>query len=81
MRIYLRLTSLATLLIGLQLFAPKIVDAKVEFILPNKIASNQSFVASNSNNSQRLTPIPQASSDFLPPDNGGPDMTRGSGTR
>jgi hypothetical protein len=81
MCICLRLSSLATLLVGLQLFAPKLVDAKVEFSFSNKIAANQSFVASHGNSSQGATVLPQANTDFLPTDNGGPDMTRGSGTR
>jgi len=77
----LRFTGIAILLIGLQLLSPKILNAKVELGLPNIISSTPSFVAVNDNSSPTLNQIAQGSSDFDPPDNGGPDNTRGSGTR
>jgi hypothetical protein len=81
MWICLRLTGIATLLIGLQLFSSKMVDAKVEIGVFNNTSSNQSFVTSNTFGSQRLNQVAPSSTDFEAPDNGGPDTTRGCGTR
>lgn len=81
MWICLRLTGIATLLIGLQLFSSKMVDAKVEIGVFNNTSSNQSFVTSNTFGSQRLNQVAPSSTDFEAPDNGGPDNTRGCGTR
>jgi hypothetical protein len=77
----LRFASIASLLIGLQLFSPKIVAPKLAIIQSNNTSSHQSFVASNSNNSQAIPLLANFGDDFEPPDNGGPDYTRGSGTR
>jgi hypothetical protein len=81
MCIYFRLTSIATLLIGLQLFSLKLVDAKMELGLTNNHSLNQSLISSNSHSSERLNTIPGTISDFQPQVIGGPDYTRGSGTR
>jgi hypothetical protein len=79
---YLRFTSIATLLIGLQLFSPKMLQTKAELGIPNSNASNYSYIASNSHISQELALGEATSSeDFTPPDNGHPNNTRGSGTR
>jgi hypothetical protein len=77
----LRLTSIAALLISLQLFSLKIFETKVDVSLPNNISLNQSSITLNSNGSQRLALIAQPNRDFEPIDNGGPENTRGSGTR
>lgn len=79
----LRLTSIATLLIGLQLFAPKLIDDQGELSSLTSSSSNSSVVASSGSTLQALK-RPNLSSlngEFNPPDNGGPDNTRGSGTR
>ena len=82
MRMCLRLTSLATLLIGLQLLSPKMFPTKAEASLLNSSSLNYSFIASNSKAVQGLNQIEQTSAeDFIPPDNGHPNNTRGSGTR
>lgn len=82
MRMCLRLTSLATLLIGLQLLSPKMFPIQAETSLLNNNSLNYSFIASNSQAVQGLNQIePMSSEDFIPPDNGHPNNTRGSGTR
>jgi len=82
MRMCLRLTSLATLLIGLQLLSPKMFSTQVATSLLNNNSLNYSLIASNSKAVQGWDLIEQASSeDFIPPDNGHPNNTRGSGTR
>ncbi len=78
MRICPRFSSIATLLIGLQVLNPTIVETKVEIRLSSNISSNQFLVAASGNDSQMLA---QSNSGFEPPDNGGPDKTQGSGTR
>lgn len=78
---YLRLTGITTLLISLQLFSPKLADTQVELNQSNNILSNQLVAVSNTNGSQRIDLSNQFSKDFNPPDNSGPDNTRGSGTR
>jgi hypothetical protein len=79
----LRLTSIATLLIGLQLFAPKLIDAQGKLSSLDQSSSNSSVVASSGGTSQGLKQANLSSfnGEFNPPDNGGPDNTRGSGTR
>lgn len=76
----LRLTSIATLLIGLQLFAPKLIDAQGEL---SSLTSSSSAVASSGSTFQgsNQANLSSFSKEFNPPDNGGPDNTRGSGTR
>lgn len=81
MRTSFCLIGITTLLIGLHLFSPKLVNTAVEPSQTNNIPSSQSFVASKVKGSQRLSLIANSSRDFEPPDNGGPDITRGSGTR
>ncbi len=81
MSVCLRLASVATLLIGLQLFSPKMVEAKVETNLSNNVPANQLLAVANSRVLQRLDETAQAKRKFEPPDNGGPDNTQGSGTR
>ncbi len=78
---YYCFTGIASLLIGLQLIIPTVLPGNAELGLPNKISSNSSFVTSNSNSSAKLAPINQSMQSFIPPDNGGPDITRGCGTR
>jgi hypothetical protein len=79
---YLRFTSIATLLIGLQLFSPKMLQTKAELGIPNTNTQKYSYIASNSYVSQELALGEEISSeDFTPPDNGHPNNTRGSGTR
>jgi len=79
----LRLTSIATLLIGLQLFAPKLIDAQGELGSLTSSSSNSSVVASSGSRVQgsNQANLSSFSKEFDPPDNGGPDNTRGSGTR
>jgi hypothetical protein len=79
----LRLSSIATLLIGLQLFAPKLIDAQVKLSSLTSSSSNSSVVASSESTLQGLKQdnLSSFSKEFDPPDNGGPDNTRGSGTR
>ena len=81
MLIGLRLTSIATLLLGFQLLIPTVFTPQVELNLANNISSKQIVIASHEKGSQALDKITQASSGFFPQDNGGPDYTRGSGTR
>lgn len=77
----LRLSGIASLLIGLQLLAPKIVIPTVEMSQANNISSHQSLVTSATTNSREFNQMAHLSKDFEPRDNGGPDYTRGSGTR
>lgn len=81
MRNCLYFTGILTLLIGLQLFSPRLVHPQGELSLTNNAPLNPSFVSENGNGSQILTQITQESSDFEAPNNAGPDNTRGSGTR
>lgn len=81
MLICLRITGIATLLIGFQLLVPTVCQSKVEFPLSPNISSKQILIASHEKGSQGLDEIARTSSGFLPQDNGGPDYTRGSGTR
>jgi hypothetical protein len=81
MRICPRFSSIATLLIGLHVLNPTIVETKVEISLSSNISSNHFLVAASGNDSQMLAQIAQSNSGFEPPDNGGPDKTQGSGTR
>lgn len=82
MSICLRLTGLATLLVGLQLLNPKLLPNKTAFLLLNNNFSSQAVIASNSHNFGYHTFNSQSNfTDFIPPDNGHPNNTRGSGTR
>lgn len=74
-------TGILTLLIGLHLFSPKLIHPQGENGLTNNTPLNHSFISDNGNGSQLLNQITQESSDFEPPNNAGPDNTRGSGTR
>lgn len=81
MCVYLRFIGIASLLIGLQLFTPKLVETRLGLGQINNISSNASFVASSTKGSQKLALTAHSSKVFQPPDRGGPDITRGSGTR
>lgn len=82
MGICLRLTSIATLLLGLQLLSPKMLPIQAEFSLLQNNTSNHLLLASSSIGLQDLAMIEQSNQeDFTPPDNGHPKNTRGSGTR
>lgn len=82
MGICFRLTSIATLLLGLQLLSPKMLSSQAEFSLLHNNTSNHLFLASSSIGSRDLAVIEQSyQEDFIPPDNGHPKNTRGSGTR
>ena len=82
MSICLRLTSIAALLIGLQLLIPKVSPTQAEHHLLNNNSLNHASIASNINNSKEFNLIQQSTrEDFTPPDNGHPNNTRGSGTR
>ncbi|MEW6491779.1 MAG: hypothetical protein AB1589_04410 [Cyanobacteriota bacterium] len=75
------LTGIATLLIGLQLFSPAIVDANVKLGLSHPIASNSSFLTSDTQDLPNLVLLKPSNPSFHPPNNGGPDYSRASGTR
>ncbi len=77
----LRLTGIATLLIGFHLLNANFVETKVEPNLLNNKSSHQLAIAVHGNSSQKLTLLAQSSQGFEPSDNGGPKITRGSGTR
>jgi len=81
MCVYVRLTGIATLLIGLLLFSQKVVDAKVKFDGNHGITSKTLFVASNPKVSEWQALVNPVNQEFEPLDNGGPGNTRGSGTR
>jgi len=81
MCIYFRITSIATLLIGLQLFSLKLVDSQVALDLANNDSLNQSLISSNTNSDQKIDTSSLTRSEFQPHVDGGPDHTRGSGTR
>lgn len=81
MRICLSITGIATVIIGLHLFSPKLSDAKAEFGIPYNNLSHQSWITSRNNTSKGLELIDGSSQEFEPRDNGGPAITRGSGTR
>lgn len=76
------LTGIATLLIGLQLFSPAIVDANVKLGLSHPVASNSSSsLASHTQDLPSFVRLQAPSPSFNPPNNGGPDYSRASGTR
>lgn len=82
MGICLRLTSIATLLLGLQLLSPKMLPSQAEFSLIHNNTSNHVLFASSNIGSRDLALIEQSyQEDFIPRDNGHPKNTRGSGTR
>jgi hypothetical protein len=76
-----RFTSIATLIIGLQLFNPMFIGVSQDFSLSNKAASDASLIASPSQVPSTLAHTKPSNDTFNPPDNQGPDSTRGSGTR
>lgn len=76
-----RFTSIATLLIGLQLFNPMLIGVNRDFNISNKAASSSSWIASPNKVPSRLARMNPSKDSFNPPDNQGPDTTRGSGTR
>ena len=77
----LHFTGIATLIIGLQLFTSTLIDVNWKLGLTNNVSSNSSFVASNSKDSPMVALMNPSNHSFHPPDNEGPDNTRGSGTR
>lgn len=78
---YIRLTSVATFLLGLHLLGPKLVDASVQINLPSTTSSEQSLVGQNTTISTAIAPIAQYTIAFHPPDKGGPRISRSAGTR
>ena len=76
-----RFTSMATLIIGLQLFHPMLIGVSRDFSLSNKAASHSSLITSPRKVLLRLAHTKPSTDSFNPPDNQGPDSTRGSGTR
>jgi hypothetical protein len=81
MSVYIRVASIATILIGLLLFSLKVVDAKAEFDVVHNSSSSLLFVASNPELTGWHTSAIQNSQEFEPFNNGGPRNTRGTGTR
>lgn len=67
---FLRLASLGTLLVGLQLVAP--VRSSATVINPNI----REFSVE-----EKSTPVLPIYDNYTPPNNGGPDSDQGSGTR
>ncbi|MEO8890301.1 MAG: hypothetical protein ABI417_02005 [Coleofasciculaceae cyanobacterium] len=78
---YLRLTSIATLLISLQLLSPKLLPTKTAWNILNNHTSNHAFVAANHNLKEDTTNRQSNLDEFMPTDYGHPTNTRGSGTR
>lgn len=76
-----RFTSIATLIIGLQVFSSTLIDFHREVGISHKLFSTSSLIASTAHESSRLSLMNQSNQLFTPPDNGGPDITQGSGTR
>ncbi|MEO0969913.1 MAG: hypothetical protein AAFX80_16670 [Cyanobacteria bacterium J06639_18] len=75
--------SVIVLLLGVQLVTPKISQAianftNVTFDSPKAIASHGTVKISDSHN---FKPKNKIDEEFQPPDYGGPDSERGSGTR
>lgn len=78
---YLCLTSIATLLLGLHLLGPKLVDASIPANLPTTASLGQSLVGKNINISKAIESIDGYAIAFQPPDKGGPRISRSAGTR
>lgn len=81
MSVYIRVTSIATLFIGLLLFSLKVVDASVTFDVVHNSSSPLLFVASNPELTGWHNSGIQTNQEFEPFNNGGPRNTRGTGTR
>ncbi len=81
MLIGLRITGIATLLITFQLLIPAVFTPKFAPYISNNVLAKQVVIASKTKGLQKLDKIAQVRSGFFPQDNGGPDYTRGSGTR
>lgn len=81
MSILLNLTGIATLLLGLQLFTPGIVHATEEASFSINMPSNIYWFTPDFQSSQQRVGNQCNHKDYEPPDKGGPDGTRGSGTR
>ncbi|MGB5959808.1 MAG: hypothetical protein WBG73_04035 [Coleofasciculaceae cyanobacterium] len=77
---YLRFTSIATLLISLQLLNPNLLPTTTAWNLLNNNTSNQVFVAANHNLKEYTTNRQSSLDEFMPMDYGHPSNTRGSGT-
>ena len=78
---YLCLTSIATLLLGLHLVGPKLVDASIPANLPTTASLGQSLVGKNINISKAIESIDGYAIAFQPPDKVGPRISRSAGTR
>ncbi len=76
-----RLTSLLTLLIGLQVVSPTLAEAKIQPNFMRNLSANHLVVALENANSPSLNKMVPSIQAFMPLDNGGPDSTQGSGTR
>lgn len=76
-----RFTSIATLIIGLQVLSSTLIDFNREVGISHKLFSTSSLIASTPKSSSKLSLRHQSNQLFTPPDNGGPDITQGSGTR
>lgn len=72
---------MATLIIGLQLFHPMLIGVNRDFSLSNQAASHSSLITAPRKVLLRLAHTKPSPDSFNPPDNQGPDSTRGSGTR
>lgn len=90
---YYRLSAIATLLIGWQLFSFKIADIKIELPPVNYFSFNPIVLINNNNLLQKLNQtepliLEQAGLaqeqeqfvEYVPPDDGYPGYTQGSGT-
>ncbi|MBD2740956.1 hypothetical protein [Coleofasciculus sp. FACHB-1120] len=76
---YFRLAGIATLLIGLQLFSPQVVSAKINPNLANNSPSDSFWSAEKTQNSLKSG---RATKAFEPKDNGPPPNDgAGAGTR
>ena len=81
MSIFIRLTSIATLLVGLQLLNLNLLPTQVTLNLLSNNYSNHILIASSSNSGAYTFSGQSISDEFIPPDYGHPNNTRGSGTR
>lgn len=79
MDIFLRLTGTVTLLIGLEILSPYVYAAKAHSLSTN-IPSNTFLVSFAGDPCLKNRPG-KANKDYIPPDNGGPSRSQGSGTR
>ncbi|MEP0798689.1 hypothetical protein [Funiculus sociatus] len=76
-----KLTGIATLLIGLQLFIPQIAAAKVNIIVTTDSLSSSLSIDADAKNSLKSAMETGAEQPYDPGDNGGPSTTQGGGRR